>query len=61
MHSVVNADQYSRSITNRGARTDIYIQTALGPLTEGSFIWPVCHKYICQTMLHRDGTVKTHF
>lgn len=59
--SLFNIDQYSSSITNRGIRTDIYIQTVPGPVREGSFIWSVRHKYIYQAMLCRDGAIKTHF
>ena len=52
---------YSRSLTGElGA--NIYIQTVLGPLMEGSFTRSVHCKYIHQTMLlHREGTIKTRF
>lgn len=51
----------TQSIANRGIGANIYIQTVLGPLTEGSLTWSIRHKHIYQTMLYREGAIKTHF
>lgn len=57
LHSLSNTDQYSGSGTNVGIWGTIYIQTALCPLMEGSFIRALRLKYIRQMVFHRaDST-----